>query len=144
LPNILALTNDIATMLASMTTATSNFGVGSLELQPAITNLSLIIAQLRQPGTTMNWAFGGAAIGQFQSSLTNLNMTLANLDGISSNVDMQVWANSNFVSNLTKVIVDADGFIHGLERERLLRGAFKNENSDTNSVPRILTPPRKR
>jgi len=144
LPNILALTNNIAAMLASMTMATSNFGIGSLELQPAITNLDVITAQLRQPGGTMAWAFGDNANGQFQDSLTNLNLTLANLGGITSNLDMQVWANSNFLSNLTKVVVDADGFIHGLERERLLRSAFKSENSGTNSPQRTLFPPRKR
>lgn len=137
LPNILSLTNNISNMLDTMATASSNFGVAFVKVQPVLTNLTDISAQLREPGNTVSWAFGTNVSGEVQDSLTNLDLVLANLIGVTSNLNMQVTANSNFMSNLSKDVVDVDGFIHGLERERLLRSAFRTENARTNAPPSL-------
>lgn len=132
LPNILALTNNISTTLKTMTVASSNFGVAWVKVQPFMTNLSGISARLREPGNAVPWAFGTNVNGEVQDSLTNLDMVLANLAGVSSNLNTQMAANSNFMNNLSTDVVDIDGFIHGMERVRLLRSAFKNQNAATN------------
>jgi ABC-type transporter Mla subunit MlaD len=133
LPNILALTNNIASMLDTMSRASSNFGVAFVKVQPALTNLSDITAQLRMPGNTVSWAFGTNVSSEVQGSLTNVNILLANLTGVASNLNLQITANSNFISNLSTDVVDVDGFIHGLERERLLRSAFRTQTARTNT-----------
>ena len=80
---------------------------------------------------------------------TNLNrltaevsLTLENLAGITSNLNVQVQANSNILANVSKTVVDADDLMQGLKRHWLLRSAFKPGHATTNQPirPPALSP----
>jgi hypothetical protein len=91
------------------------------------------------------WALGTNSHLQLETTLTNANSllvnvntnldeltlqvgaTLENLAGITSNLNVQVGANSNMLGNISKAIVDADDFVQGLKRHWLLRSAFKTK-----------------
>jgi ABC-type transporter Mla subunit MlaD len=171
LPNILALTNKIAAVLdnanvalGNAALATSNLNTTIVEARPAITNLTVISAQLRGPGGPMVWALGTNGNGQLQGALTNVNSLLVNVDtnlnqlteeigrmldnlaNITSNLNAQVQANTNMLGGISKTVTDADDFVQGLKRHWLLRSAFKSENAaaKTNAPPLDLRPPRQR
>jgi ABC-type transporter Mla subunit MlaD len=144
LPNVLALTNKIATVLDNAANATSNLNVTLVEARPMLTNFALVSAQLREPGGPMVWALGTNGNEQLQGSLTNVNALLGhadtnvaalliNLANITSNLNAQVEANSNILSSVSKIVVDTDNFVQGLKRHWLLRSAFKTKA--TNAPP---------
>jgi hypothetical protein len=168
-PNILALTNKIATVLDNAAIATSNLNVTLVETRPMITNFAVISGQLREPGGPLVWALGANGSEQLQGSLTNVNALLGhtdtnlaallghtdtnltalliNLSDITSNLNAQVEANSNILSSVSKIVVDTDNFVQGLKRHWLLRSAFKSENEGaekTNAPLPDLRPPRQR
>jgi ABC-type transporter Mla subunit MlaD len=139
LPNVLALTNKIATVLDNAANATSNLNTTIVEAQPVVTNLALVSAQLREPGGPMVWALGTNGNQQLQCALTNASALLAstdtnltalliNLADITSNLNAQVQANTNLLGTIGKTIADADDFVQGLKHHWLLRSAFKKEN----------------
>ena len=132
LPNILALTNQIATVLDNAADATSNLNVTLVEARPVVTNFSIISAQLREPGGLGVWALGTNGNEQVQSSLTNVDALLAHLADVTSNLNAQVQANSNMLSGISKAVTDSDDFVQGLKRHWLLRSAFKTK---TNAPP---------
>ena len=158
LPGIIALTNKIATVLDNAANATSNLNATIVAAQPMLTNFALISAQLREPGGPLVWALGTNGNEQLQGSLTNVNALLGhtdtnlaalliNLANITSNLNAQVQANSNILSSVSKIVVDADDFVQGLKRHWLLRSAFKSENvatAKTNAPPQDLRSPRQR
>ncbi|MGD0350794.1 MAG: MlaD family protein [Verrucomicrobiota bacterium] len=144
LPNVLALTNKIATVLDNSANATSNLNITIVEARPMLTNLAIISAQLREPGGPMVWALGTNGNQQLQDALTNANTLLAstdtnltalliNLADITSNLNAQVQANTNLLGTIGKTIADADDLVQGLKRHWLLRSAFKKEK--TNAPP---------
>ncbi len=156
-PNILALTNQVAAVLDNAATATSNLNATLIAARPVITNFALVSAQLREPGGPMVWALGTNGNVQLQGSLTNVNSLLANTDtnltallinlaNITSNLDAQVQSNSNILSSVSKIVVDTDDFVQGLKRHWLFRSAFKGENAaaKTNAPPPDLRSPRNR
>ena len=167
-PNILALTNKIAMVLDNAANATSNLNVTLAEARPMITNFAAISSQLREPGGPLVWALGTNGNEQLQGSLTNANALLGhadtnlaallghtdtnltapliNLATITSNLNAQVQANSNILSSISQIVVDADNFVQGLKRHWLLRSAFKNESAaaNTNAPPPDLRSPRQR
>ena len=132
LPNILTLTNQIATVLDNTANATSNLNVTLVEARPMVTNFSIISAQLREPGGVAVWALGTNGNEQVQSSLTNVDVLLTHLAGVTSNLDAQVQANSNILGGISKAVTDSDDFVQGLKRHWLLRSAFKTK---TNAPP---------
>lgn len=152
LPNILALTNKIAAVLDNTAEATSNLNATVVEARPMLTNFALISAQLREPGGPMVWALGTNGNEQLQGALTNANSLLGhadtnlaalliNLADITSNLNVQVQANSNMLSGISKTVIDADDFVQGMKRHWLFRSAFKK--GKTNAPPeRSVTPKR--
>jgi len=156
-PNILALTNKLAAVLDNAATATSNLNTTIIAAQPMLTNFAIVSAQLREPGGPMVWALGTNGNDQLQGTLTNVNSLLGhtdtnlaalliNLANITSNLNVQVQANSNILSSVSKIVVDTDDFVQGLKRHWLLRSAFKSENAaaKTNAPPPDLRSPRQR
>ena len=151
LPGILSLTNKLATVLDNAVDATSNLNTTLVAAQPLVTNFAAISAQLREPGGLGVWALGTNGNGQIQGALTNLNLlltdtdmnlnalttsigqTLENLSGITSNLNVQVQANSNLLWGISKTVMDADGLVQGLKHHWLLRSAFKTQA--TNQPP---------
>jgi ABC-type transporter Mla subunit MlaD len=150
LPGILALTNKIATVLDNAANATSNLNTTIVAAQPMVTNFAVISAQLREPGGLGVWALGPNGNGQMQGALTNVNsllvntdtnlnqltteigLTLINVANITSNLNVQVQANSNLLGGISKTVTDADDMMQGLKRHWLLRSAFK---TNAPSVP---------
>ena len=139
LPNVLALTNKLAAVLDNAADATSNLNTTIVAAQPVITNFAVISAQLREPGSPMVWALGTNGNEQLQGALGNANSLLADTDtnltvillqlaDLTSNLNAQVQANTNMLSGISKMVMDADSFVQGLKHHWLLRSAFKKEN----------------
>jgi ABC-type transporter Mla subunit MlaD len=153
LPGILALTNKLAAVLDNAANATSNLNATIVATQPLVTNFASISSQLREPGGLTQWALGTNSHFQLESALTNANSllvnadtnlneltlqvgaTLENLAGITSNLNMQVQANSNMLGGISKAIIDADDFVQGLKRHWFLRSAFKTEATNAPAPP---------
>jgi hypothetical protein len=156
LPGILALTNKISAVLdnanltlGNVALATSNLNTTIVAVQPLVTNFAAISAELREPGGPVAWALGTNGNSQFQGALTNLNtlladtdtnlntltagvgLTLENLAGITSNLNVQVQANSNLLWGISKTVMDSDDFVQGLKRHWLLRSAFKTKATNS-------------
>jgi len=143
LPNILAMTNKLFAVLDNAATATSNLNTTIIAAQPVVTNFALISDQLREPGGLTTWALGTNGDFQVQTALTNANtllisvdtnlnqltaeirLTLENVANITSNLNVQVQANSNMLGGISKTVMDADDLMQGLKRHWLLRSAFK-------------------
>lgn len=145
LPGILSLTNKVAAVLDNAASATSNLNTTLVAVQPMATNFALISAQLREPGGPLVWALGTNGSEQVQGTLTNLesllghtdtnlnrvtaevSLTLVNLANLTSNLNVQVSANSNLLGGISKAVVSADDLMQGLKRHWLLRSAFKTK-----------------
>jgi ABC-type transporter Mla subunit MlaD len=153
LPGILALTNKIAVILDNTTQLTSNLNATVVSAQPLVTNLAALGGELRGPGALGTWVLGANAPFQISTTLTNVNtllvntdtnldqlteqigLTLINVADITSNLNCQVRANSNFLGGVSKTIMDTDDLVQGLKRHWLLRSAFKaSKTSKTNAV----------
>ena len=153
LPNILNLTNQLAATLASATTLTSNLNTVAINAQPAVSNLAILTSQLNKPGALGDWllptnvnqkldsVMGNAdvAVGNLNTNLATLNLTLLHLADLTSNLNQQVQVNTNILSSVSKTVVDADDLVQGLKRHWLLRSAFKKEK--TKAAPAKYTEP---
>ncbi len=151
LPNVLALTNKISTVLDNTANATSNLNVAIAGTQPLLTNFALLSGQLREPGGLGVWLLGtnGAqqtvsVVADVDTNLILLSVTLDHLADITSNLNAQVQANTNMLEVISKTVGDADDFVQGLKRHWLFRSAFKKENKGGTNTPPDLTPPRQR
>jgi ABC-type transporter Mla subunit MlaD len=154
LPNILDLTNKLnatltsaTTTLTSATTLTSNLNTVAVNAQPLVSNLTTLTSGLNQPGALGEWllptnvnqklgsVMGNAdtAVGNLNTNLVTLNLTLDHLADLTSNLNQQVQVNTNILSNVSKAVVDLDDLVQGLKHHWLLRSAFKKENEKTNA-----------
>jgi len=149
LPGILSLTNKLSAVLDNAANVTSNLNTTIVAAQPLVTNFAVISAQLREPGGLGVWALGTNGNLQIQGALTNLNslladtdtnlnalsvsigQTLENLSGITSNLNVQVQANSNLLWGISKTVTDADDLMQGLKHHWLLRSAFKTKATNS-------------
>ena len=149
LPGILSLTNKLSAVLDNAANATSNLNTTIVSVQPLLTNFTVISSQLREPGGLGVWALGTNGNLQIQGALTNLNsllvdtdtnlnaltasigLTLDNIAGITSNLNVQVQANSNLLWGISKTVTDADDLMQGLKHHWLLRSAFKTKATNS-------------
>jgi ABC-type transporter Mla subunit MlaD len=155
LPNFLKLTNQIAATLSNSEQLTSNLNLVAANTRPIVGNLAVITAQLKDPhGSLGEWLIPtnlnqqlGLALLNANGALTNVNNTvtnvntnlvavfedlgrsLENLAGITSNLNRQVQANSNMLSQISDIVVHSDQFVQGLKRHWLLRSAFKEHKT---------------
>jgi len=155
LPNILNLTNSLALVLSNSANLTSNLNLVAVSAQPAVSNLAQATQHLDQPGalgewlipTNLNWQLTGtvsnanlavmAANTNLAAVLENVNRSLDNLAGITSNLNTQVAANSNMLSSLSSTVIHADEFVQGLKRFWLFRHLFKsNTPAEAKPAPR--------
>ena len=145
LPGILSLTNKISAVLDNAANATSNLNSTIVAAQPLMENFASISGQLREPGGLALWALGTNSNQQLATALTNVNTlmvntdtnlnqlteqigaTLENLAGITSNLNVQVRANSNLLGGISQTVTDADDLMQGLKRHWLLRSAFRSK-----------------
>jgi ABC-type transporter Mla subunit MlaD len=153
LPGILALTNKLSAVLDNAADATSNLNVVVASAKPMVTNFAAISSDLRGPGALGAWVLGTNAAFQLETALTNANhlvvnvdtnldqltgqigQTLDNLADITSNLNVQVQANSNLLWGISKTVNDTDTFIQGLKHHWLLRSAFKHQAKTEKTQP---------
>jgi hypothetical protein len=156
LPNVLALTNKLFAVLDNAALATSNLNVAIAAARPLVTNFAAISGDLRAAGALGAWVLGTNASFQLEGALTNANLLLANVDtnldelteqigltllnlaDITSNLNVQVQANSNLLGGISKTVMDTDTFIQGLKHHWLLRSAFKTKATNQ---PALKNPP---
>jgi ABC-type transporter Mla subunit MlaD len=149
LPNVLALTNKLFAVLDNAANATSNLNLTIAATHPLVENFAAISGELRGPGALGDWVLGTNTPFQLQIALTNANTLLVNVDtnlndlteqigrtldnlaDITSNLNVQVQANSNFLGGISKTVMDSDTFIQGLKHHWLLRSAFKHKETNT-------------
>jgi len=62
------------------------------------------------------------------TNLILLSSSLDHLADITSNLNVQVQANTNLLGSIGKTVADADDFVQGMKHHWLLRSAFKKEN----------------
>ena len=157
LPNILRLTNQLATVLSNSASLTSNLNDVALGARPAVSNLALVTARLDHPGALGEWLLptnlnrqlegtlgnADAALASVNTNLTalaeNLSRSLDNLANLTSNLNAQVQVNTNILGELSRAIVNADSFVQGLKHHWLLRSAFKTKA--TNAPPSVPPKP---
>ena len=154
LPNILNLTNQLAAVLDNTARATAKLDSVLDSVQPIVTNLVFITGNIRDPqGSLGDWLIPTNLNRQLQHTLktadttlastdtnitslvTNMTRTLDNLANVTSNLNAQVQANSNILSNVSKAVVDSDDLVQGLKRHWLLRSAFKTKKADEKKEP---------
>jgi ABC-type transporter Mla subunit MlaD len=155
LPNILGLTNQLASVLSNSTSLTSNLNVVAANAQPVVSNLTAATAHLDRPGALGEWLFStnvnrqlettlGSANGALENANTNLTAlaeklgsSLESLASMTSNLNSQVQSNSNIVSQVSRVIVNTDDLVQGLKKHWLLRSAFKTKATNAPSLKKV-------
>lgn len=150
LPNVLALTNRIQVILDNAVTVTTHADELFANARPIVANLTRITENISEPnGSLGQWlippnlslqltqALASAntiltnSDAQITTLATGIDHTIENLANITSNLHAQVKANTNLVSEVSKLIIDTDDMVQGLKRHWLLRSAFKNKASAT-------------
>jgi ABC-type transporter Mla subunit MlaD len=156
LPNFLALTNQINNILFNASRITDKLDTLLADARPAVTNLAAASAELPRLVAnatliTQNLTNGQGSLGQWlltsditeqldrtfdgvnqvmdtaNTNLITLNETLESLSQITSNLSVQVRANTNMLSSITQLVIDSDTFVQGLKKHWLLRSAFKTK-----------------
>lgn len=153
LPNFLALTNQLTAILDNAASATAKLDALLSDIRPAAQNLTRAsedlprltthAAQIAQnltnaQGSLGEWiltpnlnaqidrTFGGvqAVVDSANTNLVTLNLTLENVSQITSNLAVQVRANTNLLSGVYHLVIDADQLVQGLKQHWLLKSAF--------------------
>ncbi len=162
LPNILDLTNQLRRVLDSAAVTTARADDVLVSTRPIIANLTRISEQLSNPqGSLGEWLLPPGMSLQLTQALTSANATLIsantiltnsdaqittlalgldqtieNLANITGNLHAQVKANTNLVSEVSRLIIDTDEMVQGLKRHWLLRSAFKSKTAAPKSTGR--------
>jgi ABC-type transporter Mla subunit MlaD len=152
-PNILGLTNELNRLLTRAADATDQANRLLEDARPTLAHVAQITGNLtNSQGALGDWLFtsnftervtemlGNAntvvtntdarlemLTTNLTSALSGLDLTLENLANITSNLHAQVNANTNMVSDVSRLIIDADNLVQGLKRHWLLRSAFKEK-----------------
>ena len=161
LPNILNLTNQINAALTNISRVAARADSTLAQTHPLLTNFNAIASNLNNPhGGLGEWLFPTNLNAQLEKTLetakatlltaqttftnadTNLNVltadltrSLAKLSNITSNLDSQLQANTNVVTEVSTLLVHVDDLVQGLKRHWLLRSAFK-----TNKTSKVTAP----
>jgi ABC-type transporter Mla subunit MlaD len=102
-----------------------------------------LLTVLRSASTTLDTA--NTAIGNTDTNLETLidhvNLTLENLALMTSNLNRQVEANTNILSDISDLIRNTDQFIQGLRRHWLLRSAFRTNRPPSRPQAPATPPP---
>jgi hypothetical protein len=147
LPSFLAITNQINIILSNTASLTSNLDYVAASSRPIISNLSLATANLDQPGMLgsrllptnldqrLDLLLGDADVTlnsvntNLEEQLDKIGVSLENLADLTSNLNAQVRANTNVLTDISQTIVDTDDLVQGLKRHWLLRSAFKKKQT---------------
>ena len=104
LPNILRLTNQIATVLSNGASLTANLNAVALDTRPAISNITAITARLNERGALGEWLLPTNIHRQLQDALGTADAALAhadtNLTALAENLGRSLDNLANLTSNL--------------------------------------------
>lgn len=170
LTNLAALSSNANLAVAQTVPLLSNLAVISANLGDPSGSLGRwalppdLYAQLMSAATNANTVMADASVALTNTTgvLTNAGamLTMANtnvaamvaalqpplgqLSTIISNLNLQVTANTNFVTTLNKLLADTDDMVQGMKRHWLFRGAFKEKPvprpKSTNAPVRVTSP----
>ena len=148
LPGILALTNRLNRVLDQASETAANADDVLNELRPVLVNLAQVSANLTNgQGSLGDWIMGPEMRRQLTETVssanslltnsdarlelttTNLTLVLLNLASVTSNLNAQVAANTNILSEISSAVKNADELMQGLKRHWLLRSAFRESKS---------------
>jgi hypothetical protein len=154
LPGVFSLTNQLLTVLSNSANLSSNLNVIAVAARPAVSNLTVALAQINRPGALGEWMLPPnilheleTMLGTANASLTNastdltilasnLNRSLDNLASITANLKEQVVTNPTLLRGISDTVVHTDQFIQGLKRFWLFRHLFPTPPTGaTNAVP---------
>lgn len=146
LPGVFDLTNTLTQSLETTSKAVATADLTMQNLQPAITNLTLITQNLCDPeGSLGRWLLPQdlrtsalTTMSTTSETLTNLNeeivITLSNLNHslvnaamITSNLNSQFESNSDLLFNVSVALEEAGQVLQGLRKHWFLRSAFKKK-----------------
>jgi hypothetical protein len=154
LPGVFSLTNQLLGVLSNSADLSSNLNVIALAARPAVSNLTVALAQINRPGALGEWMLPPnilheleTTLGTANASLTNastdltilasnLNRSLDNLASITANLNEQVVTNPTLLRGISDTVVHTDQFIQGLKRFWLFRHLFPTPTTGaTNALP---------
>ena len=125
-------------LYAQVLAATTNANVTLLSANTALTNTTSVL--------TNTSALLTSASTNVAAMVAQLDAPLRELSTIISNLNLQVTANTNFVTTLNGLLTHSDELIQGFKRHWFLRGAFKETTPPkprpTNAPPRRLMSPK--
>ena len=151
LPNFLALTNTLVRALTNIDAVVRHTDELLVSAKPVVTNFAKISENLSGPqGTLGDWLIPTNVNAQLTMTLasanTNVNLissnllaTLDNVANLTSNLNAQVQANGLILSEISRLIANADDMVQGLKRNWLLRGSF---GAQTNAPVESVIKPR--
>jgi len=151
LPNFLALTNTLVRALTNIDSVVRHTDELLVSAKPVVTNFAKISENLSGPqGTLGDWLIPTNVNAQLTMTIasanTNVNLlssnllaTLDNVANLTSNLNAQVQANGLILSEISRLIVNADDMVQGLKRNWLLRGSF---GAQTNGPAESVIKPR--
>jgi ABC-type transporter Mla subunit MlaD len=155
LPGILSLTNQLQRVLDNTANTAAHADQLLSSAEPALTNITLltenfatISKHLTNPrGSLGDWLIPTNLGPQLTQTLVSANALLTNSDarlaelasgldraidhlaGLTGELHTQVRGNTNLVTSLSRLIIDADDLVQGLKRHWLLRSAFRGSSS---------------
>lgn len=152
---MLSLTSRVERVLDNAASAAAQADQLLTSVQPTVTNLTLLTENFADLSTYLSnprgslgeWLIPTNLAPQLTQTLTSANALLTNSDArltglalgldrtienlarITGDLHTQVRDNSNIVSELSRLIVDADDLVQGLKRHWLLRPAFRGSSA---------------
>ena len=119
----------------------TNLNQTVLQLQPVISNATIVTANLRDPhGALGEWVLPVDLHTNLDNTIVTLTAglgaTLMNVAAMTSNLNAQVQSNNQMLGNISKAVIDTDYLVQGLKRHWLLR-VLRQSNKATNTPPAV-------
>lgn len=158
LPNVLGLTNRIQRVMDEAIETTLSADRVLDQVRPLVANLTVISGHLTNAqGSLGEWLIAPELRRELERTLAGAQLLLTNssqrvdavsdqvtivlvqLAAVTSNLNAQVVANSNILSEISAAVTNADHLMQGLKRHWLLRSAFRDEGA-VGGTPRTVRP----
>jgi ABC-type transporter Mla subunit MlaD len=146
LPGILGLADDARRVLGNAEQLSVRLEALVRAVEPVAANLAAITTRLREPqGSLGEWLLPPDLRRRLETTLdgsrtavVRLEETLRNLAAMTGNLNAQVEANDQILSEISALVVQADELVSGLKRHWLLRSAFPR--GETRPAAPVLGP----
>ncbi len=113
---------------------------------PMRTQIELALTNANVALTNANAALGSANVtltntdARLDVLVVKLGESLDNIASLTSNLNAQVQANTNILSQISTIVTNTDSFIQGLKKHWLLRSAFKEPPAPKTGKPPARAP----